>query len=43
MGRSIIIKTGNLVVPVYCLEHVLHANKYTTFSEEQFRPGGLIK
>ena len=29
--------------PVYCLEHVLHVNKYTTFLEEHFRSGGLIK
>ena len=31
------------MLPVYCLEHNLHVDKYTTFSEEHFRSGGLIK
>ena len=30
------------MLPVYCLEHVLHINKYATFLEEYFRCGGQI-
>ena len=28
---------------LYLVEHVLHVNRHTTFSEEHFRSGGLIK
>ena len=33
----------SIMLPVYCLEHNLHVNRYTTFSEEHFRSGGVLK
>ena len=45
VGTSIIIKPWPDIIcaPLYCLQYVLHVNKYTTFLEEHFRSSDLIK